>query len=97
VLGIASIVLCWCYGIISIIFGIIGLILGAKSITLFRESLGVYTHVSYGNAVAGKICSIIGLILGILFLAWIIIFVGAYKDQLLPHIQSIIEEGGYNF
>jgi hypothetical protein len=74
VLGIISIVTCWCYGIIGLILGIIGLVLGNKAVTLYRQSPGMYSEASFKNANAGKICSIIGLILGGLYVFVIIAF-----------------------
>ena len=74
VLGIISIVMCWCYGILGLILGIIGLVLGSKAVTLYKQSPGIYSEASYKNASAGKICSIIGLILGGLYVFLIIAF-----------------------
>ena len=74
VLGIISIVMCWCYGVIGLILGIIGLVLGSKAMTLYKQSPDVYSEASYKNANAGRICSIIGLILGGLYVCLIIAF-----------------------
>ena len=74
VLGIISIVLCWCYGVLGLILGIIGLVLGSKAVTLYKQYPGVYSEASYKNANAGKICSIIGLILGGLYVLMIFAF-----------------------
>jgi len=74
VLGIISIVLCWCYGLIGLILGIIGFVLGNKAVALYKQSPGVYSEASYKNASAGKICSLIGLILGALYVLIIIAF-----------------------
>ena len=88
ILGIASIALCWCYGIIGIITGIIGLILGNKALAMYRQSPDVYSESSYKNAKAGRICSIIGLCISLL---WIIIIVAAVV------ITVLYESGGLNF
>ena len=71
VLGIISIVLCWCWGI-GLVLGIIGLILGIKAVNMYRESPGAYSESSFKNANAGKICSIIGLSLSALYVIYII-------------------------
>ena len=64
VLGIASIILFWC-PILGIIFGILAIVFSNKQ-----------EKISYdGNAKAGKITGIIGLILSIIFLVAMISFV----------------------
>jgi len=75
VLGIISIAMCWCYGIVGIVLGIIGLVMGNKAVSLYRQSPGVYAEASYKNANAGKICSIIGLVLGVLTIVFVIIYI----------------------
>ena len=73
VLGILSIVLsCCCLGIPGLILGIIGLVLGSNAVKTYRENMGLYTVGSYKNANAGRICSIIGLIVGAIFIVRII-------------------------
>lgn len=67
VLGIFSIVTCFCYGLPGIILGVIGLILGNKAIKLDNEDPDLYEGV--GNAKAGKIISIIGLVLSVIVVA----------------------------
>ena len=76
VLGILSIVLCICYGIVGIILGIIALVLSGKGNALYKENPSKYTLSSYNNLKAGKICAIIGTILSVLMLV-IIAFIGA--------------------
>jgi len=67
VLGIFSIVTCWCYGLPGIILGAIGFILGKKAVETHNEDPELYEGV--GNAKAGKIISIIGLILSLIVIA----------------------------
>jgi len=74
VLGIISIALCWCYGIIGITLGIIALVLSGKSSALYNSNPGAYTLSSYNNAKAGKVCAIIGLSLSVLYLIFVIIY-----------------------
>ena len=64
VLGIISIVLCFCYGIFSIVIGIVALVLSSKGLAVYRESPESYSESSLKNLNAGKICAIIGLCLG---------------------------------
>lgn len=80
VLGIISIVLALCYGIGGIICGIIGLILANKDRRLYQASPESYTASSYSSLNAGRVCSIIGLILGgliLLVMIFYFIFFGA--------------------
>lgn len=68
VLGILSISMCYCWGLVGIILSIIGLSMGNKAISLYKANPEAYAPVSYNNANSGKICSIIGLILSALVL-----------------------------
>ena len=69
VLGIVSIVAVFCtYGILGIALGIIGLVLAGNPMRLYDEHPEKYTEASYKNLKAGRICSIIGLSLGGLFI-----------------------------
>lgn len=70
VFGIISIVTCCCYGTIGLIFGIIGLVLGMKATKVYKASPENYS--GYGNVKTGKILSIIGIILNVIFLAYVI-------------------------
>ncbi len=79
-LGIISIALCWCYGIVSLTCGIIALVLANKSLILYKENPTIYTLSSYNNLKAGHVCSIIGLCLSGLMLLYVIVvfaFIGA--------------------
>jgi len=79
VLGILSIVFCWCYGLIGVVLGIIALALSVKSKELYVNYPGQYTEGSYKNLQAGKICGLVGLIISSLYLILIIcyfIFIG---------------------
>ena len=87
VLGIISIASLCCCSIVGFIVGIIGLVLGINAVALYRQSPGVYTEASYQNANAGKICSIIGLVLSVLSNLLIIIFRATY----IAVIKEIIE------
>jgi M penetrans paralogue family 26 len=81
VLGIIAIVGAFCYGIVGVICGIIGLVLANKDLKLYQATPELYASASLSNVKAGRICSIIGLILGALFLLLIIfyaIFFGAF-------------------
>ncbi len=73
VLGILSIVFCWCYGILAVILGIICLILASQGEKLYTLNPGIYTLASYKNLKAGKTCGIIGLALGTLYLIFVVV------------------------
>jgi len=66
VLGIVSIAgTCFGFGLIC---GIIGLVLAGKDLKLYRETPELYASSSYSSLNAGRTCSIIGVILGGLFM-----------------------------
>lgn len=76
VLGIVSIIGCFCYGIIGLICGIIALVLAKKDLRLYNSAPGQYALSSYNNLKAGRICAIIGVILSsILIVIWIIVII----------------------
>ena len=63
VLGIISIVGCFCYGIIGLILGIIAVVLAGKATKLYNDNPGMYTESSFKNLKAGKVCGVVGLCL----------------------------------
>jgi len=74
VLGIISILGACCYGIVGLICGIIGLVLANKDMAQYRQHSAMWTTASYNNLKAGRICSIIGIVLGglaILYFAFV--------------------------
>ncbi len=75
VLGILSIVFCFCYGIVGMILGIIAIVLSGKATNLYKENPTAYTQASFNNLKAGRICAIIGTCLSSLYLIFIIIYV----------------------
>jgi hypothetical protein len=75
VLGILSIVLCFCYGLIGMILGIIAIVLASKGATLYKANSNAYSLSSFNNLKAGKICAIIGISLSALYLIFIVIYI----------------------
>ena len=73
VLGIISIVGSCCYGLPGLICGIIGLVLANKDRSSYKETPELYSKASFNTSNAGRVCSIIGLILGALFLLFIVL------------------------
>lgn len=82
VLGILSIVFCFCYGIVGAALGIIALVLAGKANKLYQNSPELYTESSYKNMKAGKVCGIIGLALSSLYLIYFIIIIAFYGTLL---------------
>lgn len=79
-LGILSIVLCICAGIVGLICGIIALVLANKAMTMYKANPNNYTLSSFNNLKGGKVCAIIGTVLSSLYFIYyviILIFVGA--------------------
>jgi hypothetical protein len=74
VLGILSIVTCWCYGLVGMILGIIGLSLASKGNAAYNLNPQQYNEGSFKNLKAGRICSIIGLSLSGVYLIVVIIY-----------------------
>ncbi len=66
VLGILSIVTCFCYGILGLILGIIAMVLAGKDKSLYASLPDEFTQGSFKNLNAGRICAIIGIILSLL-------------------------------
>jgi hypothetical protein len=92
VLGIVSIALCWCYGIVGIISGIIALVLAKKDTALYNASPDFYTQGSYNNLKAGKICAIIGLILSALILIYMIFILVVFGTAILNNPQDFLKK-----
>lgn len=81
ILGILSIIIC-CGGIIP---AIIALILASKAKSLYHSNPQNYTAQSFSNVKTGKICAIIGLILGILtFITYLIAVIAGLAFSNLP-------------
>lgn len=74
VLGIISIVGAFCYGIIGLICGIIGLVLANKDRRLYQAAPELYSPSSFSTSNAGRVCSIVGIVIGSLFFLIIIIY-----------------------
>ncbi len=88
VLGIISIVGAFCYGIVGVICGIIGLVLANKDRKLYQATPELYSQASYSSLNAGRTCSIIGLILGGLFMLLMILYFlifGAFFMEAMRH------------
>ena len=89
VLGIISIIGAFCYGI-GIILGIIGLVLANKDRKLVEANPDVFSQGSVSNLRAGRICSIIGIVVGAIFLVVIVL----YLIYFMPAIMEQVKKGG---
>jgi hypothetical protein len=89
VLGIISIVGCFCYGIAGIVCGIIALVLAGKDLKLYKADPGLYTAASLSNLKSGRICAIIGLSLSAVYLVVVIIYLFVVGTAILTHPQDI--------
>mgnify|MGYP003539437989 FL=1 len=86
ILGIFSILTCCCYGIISIILGAIGLVLANKDAKLYAENPGAYTN--YNNLKIGKILSVIGIALGVIYLIYVIFLFSTLGMEGIEQMQQ---------
>jgi hypothetical protein len=75
VLGILSIVFCFCYGIPGLALGIIALVMSKKATALYNNSPETYAEISFKNMKAGRICAIVGLCLSSLYAVIAIIYI----------------------
>ncbi|MFN4007100.1 MAG: CCC motif membrane protein [Chitinophagaceae bacterium] len=90
VLGILSIVSCFCYGIVGIILGIVGLILANKDLKLYQASPELYTEGSYKNVKIGRICSIIGLALSFVYLILVIAIIASVGFEAIKNPEMFM-------
>ena len=91
VLGIISLLGAFCYGIVGVICGIIGLVLANKDRKLYQAAPELYSSSSYSTLNAGRVCSLIGLILGsivVVIMIFYIIFFGAFFMEALRNSKS---------
>ena len=85
VLGILSLVLCFCYGLFGLVCGIISLVLAKKDMDLYNANPGFYTASSFNNVKAGRICGIIGICLSALYILVIVAYLLFFGATILSH------------
>jgi len=90
VFGILSVFGCCCYGILGVIFAIVALVLAKRATTLYNENPELY--LGYGNVKIGKILSIIGLILGSIYIIFLIIFFAIYGFMSPEEMQEVLKQ-----
>src|ERR1700733_1588329 len=89
VLGIVSIVGCFCYGIVGLVCGIIAIVLSGKDKKLYMENPGAYTPGSYSTSRSGRICAIIGLSLSAIYVIVVIVYLIIFGAAILSNPQEI--------
>jgi hypothetical protein len=92
VLGILSIVFCFCYGIFGIVFGIISLVLASKDGKLYENSPSTYTESSFKNMKGGKVCAIVGLSLSSVYILIVVIYLAIFGAAIGAGILEALNE-----
>lgn len=90
VMGILSIITCLCYGIPGLIIGVIGLILANSSIK--KYNLSPDSYLGYGNLKAGKIMSVIGIILSVITIAFYVGIIAYFGMEALQNPELMQEK-----
>ncbi len=88
VLGILSIVFCWCWGILSLILGIVTLVLASQGEKQYRLNPALYTEVSYRNLRTGRTCAIVGLALAALTVIAVILYFVLFGTLFFNMVQT---------
>lgn len=83
VLGIISIVTCFCYGVPGLICGIIALVMSNNAFKEYNSNPNAYSITSYNNLNAGRVCAIIGVILSSLYFLWVIFVLVIYGSAVM--------------
>jgi len=97
VLGIVSIVTsCCCLGVPGLITGVIGLVLGINATKLYVSNRDTYSEASYKNANAGKICSIIGLAFGLIFVVRFIMQWALITELVQAYLDGTLDPSDYS-
>ena len=71
VLGILSLVFCWCYGFVGLVLGILAV--GPRR--AYLEHPEEYTEASYKNLSAGRVCGIVGICVALAVVAFVILVI----------------------
>ncbi|MFT4778501.1 MAG: hypothetical protein ACJAU0_001006 [Flavobacteriales bacterium] len=95
VLGIVAILGTCLYGVVGLICGIIGLVLANKDKKMYAETPEEYTESSYKLSNAGRICSIIGLILSAIYIVTILVILIIFGATAASLPWEEMSNGGY--
>ncbi|MDI3318924.1 CCC motif membrane protein [Pinibacter soli] len=91
VLGILSIIGCFCYGS-GLVMGVIALILARKDIRLYSTNPSAYTPSSLSNIKAGRVCAIIGTVISSIYVLLIIIALIIFGATFFADPQGFIKQ-----
>lgn len=90
VLGILSLVFCWCYGIIGLVLGIITVVMSGSQRKLYLGSPSEFTESSCRNVNSGRVCGIVAIcISAFIMLIWILLFCGIFTMAALSSSHLI--------
>ncbi|MDR0565713.1 MAG: hypothetical protein LBG47_01535 [Prevotellaceae bacterium] len=92
VLGVLSIVSCFCYGIPGFVCAVVALVIARSSAQLYAANPGKYTVSSFSNLNAGKICAWIGLIPSLIYIILIIIVVMIFGWAIIFNPASVLND-----
>ncbi|WP_313807295.1 CCC motif membrane protein [Flavobacterium sp.] len=90
ILGVLSIITCCCYGIISILLGGVGMYLAKKDTDVYNQNPSMYTN--FNNIKTGKILCIIGIVLGVLYLIYMIWIISYFGMDALQNPELMQEK-----
>jgi hypothetical protein len=90
VLGILSIVFCWCYGLVSVILSIVTLVMASEGEKKYRQNPQMYSLSSYKNLKSGKVCAIVGICLAVVSILVVVIWLVLFGTMLfnLPQLNT---------
>jgi hypothetical protein len=90
VLGIISIIGCFCYGFPGLICSIIALVLAGKDKKLYLQNPAAFTPASYSNIKTGRVCAIIGLSLSAIYALVVIILLIIFGAAIFSNPQEFL-------
>lgn len=90
ILGVLSIISCCCYGVVSMLLGGIGIYLAKKDAATYNENPELYSN--YNNIKTGKILCIIGIVLGLLYLAFLAFFISYFGWEAMQNPELMEEK-----
>ncbi len=70
IFGLLSIMTCWVFGIVGLIFGIVALVISKKDLALLKENPKFYSNAS--NLIIGRVLAVIGIMISTLYLGFIV-------------------------
>lgn len=96
VLGILSLLSCFCYGFPGMLFAGIALAISVKPMKMYKAEPDLYSD--YGNLRAGRIMAIIGLVLSLLFIITLISLIAIFgynPEALEEYLQDMQRQQSY--